>query len=720
METSMPEANEFSTRTRRFWGIGRKLALSYAFLITLSLLISAVSLIGLHFLDRAVYQAVDVGGHISRLTDSLEISLLKARQMEKDFFLHYKETGMETARQQYVKTREQPLQAAYESALQIEQLLPGEQQRIQVAQIKALIAQYEHLFSEAVALYEAKGYKGSGLVGELGQAIQQVEDILTPRLTSPETTSLQILILELRQWEQDYLLCQEEQDIVMVHDLVREIGVEIDQSSLPAEEKSHLTEAVSAYAQAFDALAVVDLQIDSSRQSQGSTADAVVALADQIRTQALYDEQAVLDELARVANLVETGVIVGLVTSLVLGLGASIGISRSILSPIRQLTDTSRTIAAGDLEQQVHVQSSDETAILADAFEHMLARLRGMLQNEQERRIHLQATVQQYVDFMTEVAQGHLSARLPLGEAAPTDDPLQRLGSNLNHTVASLQQMIEQIHESADNLRSAAAEIFAATTRQASGAAEQSSAIAQASTTIREVHAIAEQTAQRAQAVADLARQTVQVAQGGQYAVEEAIGGVSLVKTQVESIAGNVLALSERAQAIGGIIGIVNDIATQSSMLALNAAVEAARAGRAGAGFAVVAQEVRALAQQSHEATEGVRGLLTEVQCGINSAVMSTEEGAKGTEATIRLAREAGAAIGQLAESVTTSTRAALEITTAASEQQAGMEQIALAMEQIHEVTGQSVSGARHVEQAAQELSNLADRLYDLIEQYVP
>jgi methyl-accepting chemotaxis protein len=281
-----------------------------------------------------------------------------------------------------------------------------------------------------------------------------------------------------------------------------------------------------------------------------------------------------------------------------------------------------------------------------------------------------------------------------------------------------LQLILGQVREVSSTLSAATAEILASTTQAVAGASEQSAAIAQASTTIDEVRAIAEQTAQRAKGVADAAQRTAEVSRAGQQAVTDSIEGMEEVKQKVETIATNILALSEQAQTIGSIISTVNEIAAQSNMLALNAAVEAARAGEAGKGFAVVAEEVRTLADQSKAATDQVRGILSEIQRGVNTAVMATEEGMKRADSGVILTGQAGHAIHNLGESVTESTQSAIQIASAATQQLTGMEQISQAMEGINQVTAQNVAGGRQVERAAAELNTLAGKLQELLEEY--
>jgi methyl-accepting chemotaxis protein len=335
----------------------------------------------------------------------------------------------------------------------------------------------------------------------------------------------------------------------------------------------------------------------------------------------------------------------------------------------------------------------------------------------EESNAHLRAAVERYGDFMARVGQGDLASQLTL-QAVEATDPLVALGQRLNETTAGLRQMAVQISRTAVELQGAVESILAASTQQATGAAEQSAAITQATTTIDEVRTIADQTAKRAQGVEELSQRTADIARAGQQTVDDTVAEMGQVRHKVESIATGILALSEQAQAIGQIIATVNDIATQSNMLALNAAVEAARAGEAGQGFAVVASEVRALAEQSRAATAQVKEILTEIQRGVNTAVMLTEEGMKGADAGVRVAEQSGGALRRLAESVAGSAQAAQQIAAAAGQQVAGMEQIAQAMHNIQQVTVQTVEGTQQMEQAARDLDALAGQLAEVTAQY--
>jgi PAS domain S-box-containing protein len=281
-----------------------------------------------------------------------------------------------------------------------------------------------------------------------------------------------------------------------------------------------------------------------------------------------------------------------------------------------------------------------------------------------------------------------------------------------------LQSLIHQIRHAAKDLSEAAAEILAATTQQASGANEQSAAISQTTTTVEEVKTISEQSIVRAQEVGDASQRTVEVSRSGQQAVQDTIGSMAQIKERVEGIAENILALSEQTQQIGEIIATVSDISAQSNILALNASVEAARAGEHGKGFAVVAAEVRNLAEQSRQATAQVKAILSDIQNGINATVMATEEGTKVVDVGVGLAAQAREVIAQLAGVIGESAQAAMQMVAGGRQQASGVEQIALAMQNINQATVQSLASTRQAEKTAQDLNDLARSLTEIVEQY--
>ena len=317
-------------------------------------------------------------------------------------------------------------------------------------------------------------------------------------------------------------------------------------------------------------------------------------------------------------------------------------------------------------------------------------------------------------DYVDSISRGEVPA--PLNVRLSGD--FEILKDNMNRLSSRLKAMLENISLAANNLNTAAAEIQTATTQQASGASEQSAAISETTTTVEEVKAISEQASQRAQEVANSARRTVEVARSGQKAVQDTIESMAQIKDRVEGISENLLSLSDQTQQIGEIIATVNEIASQSNMLALNASVEAARAGEHGKGFAVVAMEVRSLAEQSKQATAQVKAILSEIQRATNTTVMATEQGTKGVERGVQLAAQARESIEQLSAVINESAQIATQVVVGGQQQLTGIEQIALAMQNINQVTMQSLASTRQAEKSAQNLNDLARSMTGTVSQY--
>lgn len=415
---------------------------------------------------------------------------------------------------------------------------------------------------------------------------------------------------------------------------------------------------------------------------------------------------------ANTARLVTSAIFV---LAVVLTLAAGIWIARSISRPLTTITAAAERIAAGEVVETPRLNRRDEIGVLSGAILLMVQRLRDFGNREREAKEEIQQTITQYIAFVERVANRDLSGSLEVSSNGDLGD----LGKNLNKMTGNLRELAGQTREATSSLSAGVAEIMAAASQQASGAAEQAAAIHQTTATINEIRATVEQTAQRSEKVAGLARESVQKSDEGQLGVTSSIESMAAIRSRVETIAQNILALSEQGQQIGEIIVTVNALAEQSNLLALNAAIEAARAGEHGKGFSVVASEVRSLAEQSRAATGGVRVLLGEIQRGTNAAVMVTEEGMRGVDAGTLMVDRAGVAIRALSDIIRSSAQAAEQIAISVKQQTVGMEQIAQAMAEINQATAQGLAGSRQTQLAAEHINAMSVRMTKLADSYV-
>ena len=313
------------------------------------------------------------------------------------------------------------------------------------------------------------------------------------------------------------------------------------------------------------------------------------------------------------------------------------------------------------------------------------------------------------------IASGDLTVEVALDDRK---DEVGTLAGTFRAMVANLRDVNRQIGEGVNVLATSANEILAAATQVGTGATETAAAVSQTTATVEEVRQTAQLSGQKAKYVSDSAQKAAQVSQSGKKAVEQTVEGMKRIKGQVGAIAENIVSLSEQSQAIAEIAGTVADLAGQVNLLSVNASIEAARAGEQGKGFLVVAQEVKNLAAQAKQATVQVRSILNDVQKAISSAVMATEQGSKIAEAGFEQATEAGESIQALADTVTESSQAATQVAASSQQQEAGMNQLASAMESIKQASLQNVASTRQAEGAARNLHDLGQNLKRLVERY--
>jgi methyl-accepting chemotaxis protein len=322
--------------------------------------------------------------------------------------------------------------------------------------------------------------------------------------------------------------------------------------------------------------------------------------------------------------------------------------------------------------------------------------------------------LESFMEFARRVGEGDLTQRAEISSS----DELGDLATSLDQMVNGLKEMTAQVRFTTENLGSASAEILASTQQQAASTGEQAAAVQQTTITMEEVRQSGVQISERAKQVAASAESTASASHAGLQAMENTARIMGSISEQAEAVAENVVLLSEKTQAIAEIISTVNDLAEQSHLLALNAAIEAAAAGKHGRSFSVIASEVKNLADQSREATVQVRTILGDIQKGINTSVMLTEEAVKRVESGKHQADVAGGAIRTLAESIQLSVHAFQQIAAGSNQQQIGFTQVTQAVRDIGQASQQTASSTQQLEKAALNLNALSQQLQKTVERY--
>lgn len=327
----------------------------------------------------------------------------------------------------------------------------------------------------------------------------------------------------------------------------------------------------------------------------------------------------------------------------------------TIFNPIKESITAAKKIASGDLNFPIHVKKNNETAEILQAIKMLQSRLATVIGNIQES------------------AAGVAEAAGQLGVA-----------STCTH------RLMEQQHQETDMVATAMNEMSA---------------------TVAEV-------ALNTTAAADAAHQASADAQSGRDIVRQSVTGIEHLADGVSEAAEAIGRLGEESENIGKILDVIRGIAGQTNLLALNAAIEAARAGEQGRGFAVVADEVRALAQRTQESTQEIQSMIQRLQEGARSAVIVMKRGREQAEQSVQSAGETDRSLDSITHSVDRINDMNAQIATAAEEQSAVVEEMNRNVESIRHLSMQTLDSTDEVVSATGHLEHLAGRLTSLVHQY--
>ena len=313
------------------------------------------------------------------------------------------------------------------------------------------------------------------------------------------------------------------------------------------------------------------------------------------------------------------------------------------------------------------------------------------------------------------IAAGNLSKVI---EIDGKDEPARLLGA-LSAMQDNLRKTIEQIAGSATQLGAAAEELSAVTEEASRGLQQQNNEIEQAATAVNEMTAAVEEVARNAVSTSQASNQSTQVAREGRDRVVETVDAIQTMTHDVQNTSLMIEGLAAQGRDIGKVLDVIRAIAEQTNLLALNAAIEAARAGEAGRGFAVVADEVRALAHRTAQSTQEIEKMVAGIQNGTGEAVSSMQQSNHRTQTTLEMARAAGVALEQITQSIQLINERNLVIASASEEQAQVSREVDRNLVNIRDLATQSAAGANQTSAATHELSRLAVDLNAMVARFV-
>jgi methyl-accepting chemotaxis protein len=294
----------------------------------------------------------------------------------------------------------------------------------------------------------------------------------------------------------------------------------------------------------------------------------------------------------------------------------------------------------------------------------------------------------------------------------------RKIVESINTVAASLEKALREVSEAVSATASASSEISSSTEQMAAGAQEQTSQAGEVASAVEEMTKTIMENSRNASAAAETAKNAKQNAERGMEVVAETVDGMRRIAEVVQLSAGTVRELGKSSDQIGEIISVIDDIADQTNLLALNAAIEAARAGEQGRGFAVVADEVRKLAERTTKATKEIAGMIKKIQSDTAGAVSSMEQGTGEVERGKELANRAGTSLQEIVGVSQKVTDMVTQIAAASEQQSSASEQISKNVEGISKVTSETAQGTQQIARAAEDLNRLTERLQELVARF--
>ncbi len=381
----------------------------------------------------------------------------------------------------------------------------------------------------------------------------------------------------------------------------------------------------------------------------------------------------------------------------------------SITTPLNDMGAVVQKFGAGDLSQLIPVRSRDELGILAGSFNNSILQLRDFLgrqEVERQRSVQLQSNIGEFLNVAMDISGGDLTKK-----GRVTEDVLGNVVDAINLMTEEIGYLLKDVQDATSKVNQGANSVTQVSRGIVVGAQNQTEIARQAQTQTAQVTTSMVQMSEDAQKAALSATQALEASQAGQQAVIQTLEGMQGIRREVQNISKGIKSLSDRSLEISEIVDTISQITKQTNLIALNAAIEASGAGDAGARFAIVADEVRNLAENAAKATLSITGLIKTIQLEVQAAVVGVENGTREVEEGYRIATGAGERLQEISALTSQSAAFAESIAASTRVQVHQINNVAQAVQEIAGTASQTASDSQQGQVSAQGLVKLSEQL---------
>jgi len=678
--------------------IGKKMYIGFGIVLILAM---AIAYVGYNGLNTVAFQVVnaDDGNRLIKWAKD-------CRQQEKNFIMR----GDKIYQQQNDSTMED----IYQQIKETEAKLEDQADIAALEKAAGLGKEYKTAFDAWVTLWEeqqkedqhmvtaARAFQAECEAMRVDQKQQLEEDIekgvtgraLADRIEKADDANRLVKwILDCRRHEKNFQLREDKQYQQNNEKTLAEIyALCVDMKSRFNDKANRdlidrVTEAGQEYERAFHAWIELWDQQQVEEENMVASARIFVETFNEFRA----GQKAKMEAAQASAIMLALAFALG---ALIIGIFTAFVIARGISRPVSEMAGIAEAISTGDIQHNIEVDSKDEIGMLAGSFQRLV----------------------NYMKELANAAEQIASNNLTIDVEPKSEKDV--LGNAFKTMINNLTGMIRQLAENATQLVSAANEISASAEQASKGANVQADQVNQVSTAIEEMTATILQSSKNTGEATDASKNASDTATSGGQIVSDTIQGMQKIAAVVRESAESIGKLAKSADQIGEIIGVIDDIADQTNLLALNAAIEAARAGEQGRGFAVVADEVRKLAERTGKATGEITQMIKGIQTETEDAVGSMESGIQEVDKGRELADKAGNSLNEIVSVVQRVMDMIQQIATASEEQSTAAEQISKNIENVSSITKETATGAEESAAAAEELNRQAEGVKKMVGEF--